>query len=278
MSGDAHATAPNLVATAGGIQYAYRRFGRRGRPPLLFLNYFAANLDAWDPKITDGFAANDDVILLDGAGIGRSGGETPSTVATMTEGCFQFCQALGLKSLDIVGFSLGGMIAQQLAFDYPDLVRRMILLGTGPRGGEGMTFTELSTDDLADPVTLLKSAFFTPSKSSQAAAEAYLGRLSLRTAELDAPVLTEAAGAQLNAIRDWGLIPSTDRYAMLAMIQQPTLIVHGSKDIVVPPINGFLLAQHMPKAKLIMYPDANHGAQSQYAEDFLQQARQCLGE
>jgi pimeloyl-ACP methyl ester carboxylesterase len=277
MFDDRHATAPNLVAMAGGVQYAYRRFGGRGGPPLLLLNYFAANLDAWDPKITDGFASDREVILLDGAGIGRSGGETPSTVGAMAEGCCQFCQALGLESLDIVGFSLGGMIAQQLAFDYPDLVRRVILLGTGLRGGEGMTFTELSTEDLADPVKLLKSALFTPSEASQAAAEAYLARLCLRAAELDTPVSMEAAGTQLNALRDWGLIPSTDRYAMLARIHQPTLVVHGSKDIVVPPINSFLLAQNMPNAKLVMYPDANHGAQSQYAEDFLQQAQQSLG-
>lgn len=276
MSEDRHATTPNLVATAGGVQHAYRRFGRTGGPPLLLLNYFAANLDAWDPKITDGFASDHEVILLDGAGIGRSGGETPSTVAAMAEGCYQFCQTLGLQSLDILGFSLGGMIAQQLAFDHPDLVQRIILLGTGPRGGEGMTFTELSTEDLADPVTLLRSAFFTPSETSQAAASAYLARLRLRTADLDTPVLMDAAGAQLKAIRDWGQIPSTDRYAMLAKIQQPTLVVHGGKDIVVPPINSFLLARNMPNAKLVMYPDASHGAQSQYAEDFLQQARQAL--
>jgi pimeloyl-ACP methyl ester carboxylesterase len=216
------------------------------------------------------------VILLDGAGIGRSSGETPSTVGAMAEGCYQFCQALGLQSFDIVGFSLGGMIAQQLAFDHPDLVRRMILLGTGPRGGEGMTFAELSTENLVDPVKLLKSAFFTPSATSQAAAEAYLARLNLRTAEFDTPVSMEAAGAQLNAIRDWGLIPSTDRYAMLARIHQPTLVVHGSRDIVVPPINSFLLAENIQNAKLVMYPDANHGAQSQYAKDFLQQAQQFL--
>lgn len=276
MSEDRHATAPNLIATAGGVQYAYRRFGNGGGPPLLFLNYFAANLDGWDPKITDGFASDHEVILLDGAGIGRSGGETPSTVEAMAEGCYQFCQGLGLKSLDVVGFSLGGMIAQQLAFEYPTLIRRMILLGTGPRGGEGMTFTELSTDDLADPVTLLKTAFFTPSETSQAAAEKYLARVNLRTAELDTPVSVEAAGAQLNAIRDWGRIPSTDRYAMLARIRHPTLVVHGSKDVVVPPINSFLLAQNMPNAKLVMYPDASHGSQSQYAEDFLQQAQQSL--
>ena len=276
MSEDRHATAPNLIATAGGVQYAYRRFGKRGGPPLLFLNYFAANLDGWDPKITDGFVSDHEVILLDGAGIGRSSGETPSTVGAMAEGCYRFCQALGWQSLDILGFSLGGMIAQQLASEHPDLVRRMILLGTGPRGGEGLTFTDLSTEDLADPVALLKSAFFTPSETSQAAAEAYLARLNLRTAELDTPVSLKAAGAQLDAIRDWGLIPSTDRYSMLARIHQSTLVVHGSKDVVVPPINSFLLAQNMPNAKLVMYPDASHGSQSQYAEDFLQQAQQSL--
>jgi pimeloyl-ACP methyl ester carboxylesterase len=277
MSEYRNTNAPNLLATAGSVQYAYRRFGSTGGSPLLLLNYFAANLDAWDPKITDGFASYREVILLDGAGIGRSNGETPSTVGATAEGCYRFCQALGLQSFDIVGFSLGGMIAQQLAYDHPDLIRRIILLGTGPRGGEGMTFTELSTEDLVDPVKLLKSAFFTPSEASQAAAEAYLARLSLRAAELDTPVSMAAASAQLNAIRGWGLIPSTDRYAMLARIHQPTLVVHGSKDIVVPPINSFLLARNMPNAKLVLYPDANHGAQSQYAEDFLQQAQQFLG-
>src|SRR6267378_3623260 len=142
------------------------------------------------------------------------------------------CRALDLKSFDVVGFSLGGMIAQQLAFEYPDMIRRMILLGTGPRGGEGMTFTELSVDDLADPVALLMSAFFTSSEASKAAGRAYIERLKLRVADRDAPVSVMAAGAQLEAIREWGAIPSTDRYAMLARIHQRTLIVHGSKDIV----------------------------------------------
>jgi len=178
--------------------------------------------------------------------------------------------------MDVVGFSLGGMIAQQLAFEYPDMIRRMILLGTGPRGGEGMTFTELSTDLLADPVALLMSAFFTPSEASKAAGQAYIERLKLRVMDRDAPVSMKAAGAQLGAIREWGSIPSTDRYAMLPRIRQRTLIVHGSKDIVVIPINAFLLAQHLPDAQLVMYPDASHGAQSQHAEVFLQHARLFL--
>ena len=125
----------------------------------------------------------------------------------MTKDCANFCRALGVKRLDVVGFSLGVMIAQQLAFEYPDMVRRMILMGTGPRGGEGMTFTELSTDLLADPVALLMSAFFTPSEASKAAGRAYIERLQLRAPDRDAPVSMNAAGAQLAAIREWGTIP-----------------------------------------------------------------------
>ena len=233
-------------------------------------------MDNWDPKVTNGFAAERDVILFDNAGVGSSTGETPSTVSPMTKDCVDFCRALDLKNFDLVGFSLGGMIAQQLAFEYPDMIRRMILMGTGPRGGEGMTFTELSLDELADPVALLMSAFFTPSEASKAAGRAYVERLQLRAADRDAPVSMNAAGAQLAAIREWGTIPSTDRYAMLAGIRQRTLIVCGNKDIVVIPINAFLLAQHLPDAQLVMYPDASHGAQSQHAEVFLQHARLFL--
>ena len=163
-----------------------RRFRRPGGLPLLLLNYFAANMDDWDPKVTNGFAAERDVILFDNAGVGSSTGETPSTVAAMTKDCVDFCCALDLKNFDVVGFSLGGMVAQQLAFEYPDMIRRMILLGTGPRGGEGMTFTELSTDLLADPVALLMSAFFTPSEASKAAGQVYIERLKLRVADRDA--------------------------------------------------------------------------------------------
>jgi pimeloyl-ACP methyl ester carboxylesterase len=276
MSNKMHETARTEFVRVGDVRLAYRRFGRRGRVPLLFLNYFAANMDDWDPKVTDGFAAERDVILFDDAGVGSSGGETPSTVAAMTKDCVDFCRALGLKRLDVAGFSLGGMIAQQLAFEYPEMVRQMILLGTGPRGGEGMTFAELSVDDLADPVALLMSAFFTPSEASKAAGRAYIERLKLRVADHDAPVSLTAAGAQLAAIREWGTIPATDRYAMLARIHQRTLIVHGSKDIVVMPINAFLLAQHLPDAQLVMYPDASHGAQSQHAEAFLAHAQLFL--
>jgi pimeloyl-ACP methyl ester carboxylesterase len=277
MSNDTHETAGTQFVQVADVRFAYRRFGRRGGIPLLFLNYFAANMDDWDPKVTNGFAAEHEVILFDNAGVGGSTAETPSTVAAMTNCCVDFCRTLELKTLDIVGFSLGGMIAQQLAFEHPDMVRQLILLGTGPRGGEGMTFTELSLDELKDPVALLMNAFFTASERSVAAGRAYVERLKKRAVDRDVPVSMKSAGAQLEAIREWGAVPAAgERYAMLRRIRQRTLIVHGNRDIIVIPINAFLLEQHLPDAQLVMYPDASHGAHSQYADTFLAYGRLFL--
>jgi pimeloyl-ACP methyl ester carboxylesterase len=178
MPQDTHETAPTRFVEAGSIRFAYRRFGRSGGPVLLLLNYFAANLDNWDPKVTNGLAADRDVILVDYPGIGGSSGETPSTVAALTTDCVEFCRALNLTRFDVVGFSLGGMIAQQLGAEYPEMVRRIILLGTGPRGGEGMVFDDLSVDELDDEASLLMKAFFTQSEPSKAAGRAYVERSS----------------------------------------------------------------------------------------------------
>ena len=276
MPQDTHETAPNQFVESGGIRFAYRRFGRRGGTPLLLLNYFSANLDKWDPKVTNGFAAEREVILVDYPGIGGSSGETPSTVAALTKASVEFCRALDQTRFDILGFSLGGMIAQQLAADHPEMVRRIILTGTGPRGGEGMVFQDLSVDELDDEAGLIMNAFFTQSEPSKAAGRALLERLELRAENRDAPVSKQAALAELDAIREWGVIPRTDRFAMLGQIHHPTLIVHGSKDVVVIPINAFLLAEHIPNAQLIMYPDASHGAYSQHAENFLANAKLFL--
>jgi pimeloyl-ACP methyl ester carboxylesterase len=268
-----HETAPTQSVKVGDIQLAYRRFGKSGKTPLLLCNYYAATMDDWDPKITNGFAAEHDVIIFDYPGIGRSSGKTPSTVAELAKYTLAFCQALHMSKVNAVGFSLGGMIVQQLAAEHPELLSRIVLLGTGPRGGEGMTFTELSVEEAQDPEKLLMAAFFTTSKQSIKAGHAYLKRLKTRTQDRDEPVPKEAAIAELSAVREWGQIPATDRFAMLSKIRQPTLVVHGTKDVVVMPINAFLLAQHIPNAQLIMYPDASHGAQSQHAETFLKQVQ-----
>ena len=278
MSNHTHETAPTTIVEAEGIRYAYRRFGKAGTVPLLFLGYFNSNMDAWDPAVTNSLAADHEVILFDNAGVGASGGETPYTVAEMMPQCLAFCRALGLKAIHVVGFSLGGMIAQQLAVDHPDLVQRLILLGTAPRGGEGLTFTELSAEEQADPVAFLLGAFFTSSDASQAAGRQYMKRLESRTKDRDLPVSRNSAVAQLAAIREWGAIPSTNRYATLKNITHQTLIVHGNKDVVVGPINALILAERLPNAQLIVYSDSSHGAQYQHAGTFLQHVNLFLSE
>ena len=207
MSDYTHETVPTQFVEAKGIRYAYRLFSKPGKVPLLFLEYFNSKMDGWDPLVTGNLAADHEVILFDNAGIGASGGETPYTVVEMTQHCVAFCRALGLDAIHIMGFSLGGMIAQQLAVEHPRLVQRLILLGTGPRGGEGMTFTELSAEEQADPEAFLLGAFFSPSESSQSAGREYMKRLDLRTNDRDLPVSKNSAEAQLAAIREWGTIP-----------------------------------------------------------------------
>jgi pimeloyl-ACP methyl ester carboxylesterase len=277
MASDTSLTVPTRYVAHGGIRFAYRRWGKPGGVPLVFLNYFGGNLDDWDPQVTDGLAADYEVILFDNAGVASSGGETPGTIPGMARDVLAFCDALGLKKINVVGFSLGGMIAQQMAIDHPDRLGRIILLGTGPRGGEGMTFTELSADERADPVQFLLAAFFSPSDASHAAGRPYLDRLAARTRDRDKLVSPKTAEAQLRAIREWGAVPPSDRYATLHKIKHPILVVHGTKDIVVQPINAFILAQHLPDAQLIMYPDSSHGAQYQHADLFLKHAKLFLG-
>jgi pimeloyl-ACP methyl ester carboxylesterase len=278
MSDHTHETVPTQFVEAEGIRYAYRRFGKAGTVPLLFLGYFNSNMDAWDPAVTNSLAADHEVILFDNAGVGASGGETPYTVAQMTPQCVAFCRALGLKAIHVIGFSLGGMIAQQLALNHPDLVQRLILLGTAPRGGEGLTFTELSAEEQADPVAFLLGAFFTPSDASQAAGCKYMKRLESRTQDRDLPVSRNSVVAQLAAIREWGTIPASGRYATLQKITHPTLVVHGSKDVVVGPLNALILAEQLPNAQLIVYPDSSHGAQYQHARTFLQHVKLFLND
>ena len=278
MTNYSHETAPTQFVETQGVRYAYRRFGKPGTVPLLFLEYFNSNMDGWDPAVTNSLATDHEVILFDNAGVAASGGETTNTVMETTPHCVAFCRALGLEAINIVGFSLGGMIAQQLALDHPDLVRRLILLGTAPRGGEGLTFTELSSEEQTDPVAFLLGAFFSPSEASQEAGREYLKRLESRKEDRDLPVSRNSVVAQLAAIREWGTIRATDRYSTLKDITHPTLIVHGNKDIVVPPINAFILAEHLPNAQLIVYSDSSHGAQYQHAKIFLEHVELFLSD
>jgi pimeloyl-ACP methyl ester carboxylesterase len=276
LSSYTYETVPTGFVESGRIRYAYRRFGKENTTPLLCLGYFNSNMDAWDPSVTNGLAADQEIILFDNAGVAASGSETPSTVPEMARHVFVFCDALGLKTVTILGFSLGGMIAQQVALDRPDLVKKLLLLGTGPRGGEGMTYTELSPDEQADPVAFLLAAFFASSAASQTAGRRYIERLASRTGDRDLSVSGNSAEAQVVALREWGTIPPTDRYTTLKRINQPTLIVHGIRDIVVAPINALILSEHLSNAQIIVYPDSGHGAPYQYASLFLEHVKLFL--
>jgi pimeloyl-ACP methyl ester carboxylesterase len=278
MSSYTHETVPTDFLKAEGIRYAYRRFGKVGKTPLLFLGYFNSNLDAWDPALTNCLAQEHDLILFDNAGVGASEGRTPATVVEITKHCFSFCRGLGLNEVNVFGFSLGGMIAQELGLEHPQLVKRLMLLGTGPRGGEGLTFTELSAEEQADPVAFLLGAFFTPSEASQNAGVQYVKRLESRKENRDCAVSRDSAVAQLAAIREWGTVPKSGRFEYLKKITQSTLIVHGNKDIVVAPINALLLAENLPNATLIVYSDSSHAAHAQHAEQFLNHTRLFLAD
>lgn len=277
MTALTHETAPTLFIQAGGTRFVYRRFGRQGDVPLLLLNYLAANMDDWDPSVTNGLAAEHDVILFDYPGSGGSSGETPSTVAALAKACVAFCRALEITRFDVMGFSIGGMIAQQLGFEYASMVRRILLLGTAPRGGEGLTFADLTADERDNVEGLVLNALFSPSGTSQSAGRAYLERLKRRVADRDAPVSKISTSAEIAALREWGVVPGTNRFAMLQQIRQRTLVVHGNKDVVVMPINSLLLVQHLPNAQLIVYPDASHLAFSQHAETFLKHVQLFFG-
>lgn len=278
---DTALTAPTRFVEAAGIRFAHRRFGTASEvPPLVFLQHFTGTLDNWDPAVVDGLAARREVVLFDNAGVGASGGTTPPTVAAMAADAAAFLDAVGIAHADILGFSLGGMVAQQLTLDRPDLVRRLILVGTGPRGGEGMAaFTSQvqqifgATYDPPDELWL--PVMFAPTDSSQAAGRAFLERLRQRQIDRDLPPSPAVAQAQLAAVAEWGASRGGD-YSYLAAIAAPTLVVNGDDDIIIPTVNSYLLAKSLPRAQLILYPDANHGAQYQYPDAFVEAAARFL--
>jgi pimeloyl-ACP methyl ester carboxylesterase len=282
MNQHSHQTAPTQFVDAAGIRFAYRRFGKSGGVPLVFNIHFTGTMDHWDPLVTDGLAATREVILFNNAGISSTSGEVPASVEKMAANAAAFIKALGLAKVDVLGFSLGGLVAQELALAEPELVRRLILLGTGPRSGEGMASLTPEAQKIFgarydEPDHLWLKVFFTPSEVSQAAGRAYLKRFRLRVDDRDPEVSDKVAPAQLEALAKWGA-PRENPFEYLKAIAQPTLVVNGDNDVIVYSVNSWILQQHLPNAQLILYPDANHGSQYQYPERFVHHASLFLSE
>ena len=256
--------------------YAYRRFGGGGAPPLVCLQHFTGTLDNWDPAVTDPLARGREVILFESAGLGRSTGAVPTTIPGMAQHFVAFADALGLTQVDLLGFSLGGMIAQQVALERPDLVRRMLLVGTAPEGGEDIMHLEKPelSRILGDPTLkgyqVLVKLFFTPSEASQAAGQAFAARLSARTEDREPISGQNVAQAQIAAFRAWERVDG-ERFAKLRRIAHPCLVVNGVSDTMIPVRNSYFLGEHLPNAMLLTYPDAGHGSLFQWHESFVRQ-------
>jgi pimeloyl-ACP methyl ester carboxylesterase len=275
-----HQTAPTQFVEANGIRFAYRRFGKPGGVPLVFNQHFTGTMDHWDPAVTDGFAKDREVILFNNAGVSSSSGEVPARIEKMGANAVAFIKALGLTKVDVLGFSIGGFVAQEIALQAPDLVRRLVLVGTGPRGGEGMaTLTpeaqEIFGASYDEPDHLWLRVHFTKSEKSQAAGREFLERFRLRAENRDPEVNEKVAPAQIEAIGEWGA-PREKSFEYLKSIRQPTLVVNGGKDVIIYSVNSFILQQQLPNAQLILYPDANHGSQYQYPELFVRHVSMFL--
>jgi pimeloyl-ACP methyl ester carboxylesterase len=251
MSNYSHQTAPTQFVEAARIRFAYCRCGKNGSVPLLFFMHFTGTIDHWDPALTDGFAQDREVILFNNAGISSSGGEVPTSIEEMAKHAAAFTDALGIKKLDALGFSMGGFIAQQFTIDRLDLVRKLILVGTGPRSGEGMASPTPKAQEIFEanyepPDELWLRVFFTPSKQSQAAGRKYLERQRARKENRDAVANDKVAPAQIAAIQKCGA-PAKAPYAYLKKIPQPTVVVNGSNDVIVYTVNSFILQQNLPR-------------------------------
>jgi len=239
-----HQTALTQFVEGNGVRFAYRRFGKKGEVPLVFIPHILGNLDSWDPSVTDGFAKSREVILFNNAGIASSSGEVPVTFAEMAKSAGAFIDALGLTKVDVLGFSIGSMIAQNVALERPDLLRKLVIVGSGPRNGDGIPLTPESqaifTNKYGNLDDFWIDGFFTASPESQAAGRAFLRRRDARVENRDTPVNDKVQPAQFAALQEWGN-PIGERFAYLKHIKIPVLVTGGKSDIIFYTINSFYL-------------------------------------
>jgi pimeloyl-ACP methyl ester carboxylesterase len=274
-----HVTAVTRFVESDGMRFAYRRFGQESGVPLLFFQHFRGGMDHWDPAVTDGFAHDRPVVLFDNAGVAGTTGATPKTIEAMADDAAAFVRALGLSQVDVLGFSIGGYVSQTLALRHRPLVRRMMLVATGPRGGDPSQDPQAATYAAStDPLTgesgleAFLYLFFRPTETSQAAGRSFWERRHRRKNDVDPPSTPQTMAAQTAAATEWRLIRG-ERFSELKDISQPTLVVNGHHDVMIPTINSYTLSQHIPRAQLIIYPDSGHGALFQFPELFVAHGR-----
>jgi len=264
-----YAEAPARTINGGGVTYAYRELGPKGGVPVIFLVHLAATLDNWDPRIINPIAKNHHVIAFDNRGVGASTGQVPDNIEAMADDAYTFIRALGFHKVDIFAFSLGGFVAQALVIKHPDLVRKLVLTGTGPAGGKdidkvaGVTYWDMLRAALtrSDPKEFL---FFNRNATGRSAARAFVNRLKERTVDRDASISVKAFQTQLNAIKKWGRSAPAD----LSKITQPTLIANGDNDRMVPSVLSEDMHRRIPGSELIIYPDSGHGGIFQFHDKF----------
>jgi pimeloyl-ACP methyl ester carboxylesterase len=264
-----YAKAPARTVSAGGVTFAYRELGPKGGIPVVFFVHLAATLDNWDPRIVDPIAKDHHVITFDQRGVGASTGKVPDSIEAMADDAYTFIRALGFDKIDIFSFSLGGMIAQALVVKHPELVRKLVLTGTGPAGGKdidkvaGTTYYDILRAALtrSDAKEFL---FFNRNATGKPAAKAFIKRLQERTVDRDAPIKVKAFQTQLNAIKKWGHSAPAD----LSKITQPTLIANGDNDRMVPSVLSEDLHRRITGSELIIYPDSGHGGIFQFHVKF----------
>jgi pimeloyl-ACP methyl ester carboxylesterase len=271
-------TVPTRTIRAGGVEFAYRELGDHNPgPPVVFLVHLAAVMDNWDPRVVDGFAAKHHVVVFDNRGVGASSGSPANSMEQMAQDAITFIKAMGFKQVDLFGFSMGGMIAQEIVLMEPQLVRKMIIMGTGPAGGVGIskvarvTYLDMLRGYLTfqDPKQFL---FFTRTPGGKRAGKEFLARLKERSENRDRPITIGALQAQLKALRNWGAKKPVD----LSRVHQPVLVANGDSDRMVPSSNTHDLARRLPNSELIVYPDSGHGAVFQFHIDFVPKALDFL--
>jgi pimeloyl-ACP methyl ester carboxylesterase len=272
-----YAEAPTRSVAVGDTSYAYRELGPKGGIPVVFFVHLAATLDNWDPRIVDAIAKTRHVITFDQRGVGASTGAVPGTIEEAADHAYEFVTALGFDRIDAFTFSMGGFIAQDLVVKYPELVRRLVLTGTGPRGGQdidkvvGVTYWDIlrATLTRSDPKEFL---FFNRNAAGKPAAKAFVERLQERTADRDTDISIKAFRTQLKAIQRYGRSAPSD----LSTVTQPPLIANGDHDRMVPSVLSEDLHRRIKGSELIIYPDSGHGGVFQYHEKFAPLAAEFL--